>query len=270
VPVIALSYYTDPACPWSWALEPSLRKLLRVFSESLRVSYVMCGIAREFGDPIGPARGALEASAASGMPVDVRLWFEGPPRSSHPACIAVKAAAEQGDPGPYLRRLREALLARRRKLDTAESLVDEARAVAGLDIERFRIDLSSHAILEAFGADLDRARAAAPEHHEPGTDRVMVPSLEFLGADGTSHGVYGWADYEALEAAALAAGAEPAPGPQPAPMEALRRFGTMATAEVAAVCELPGPRAPAELWRLATEWRIRSEPVGGGELWTVA
>ena len=55
---------------------------------------------------------------------------------------------------------------------------------------------------------------------------------------------------------------------------ALRRhsavFGSMATAEVAAVCDLPGPRAPAELWRLATEWRVAARPVGSGELWTVA
>jgi hypothetical protein len=44
----------------------------------------------------------------------------------------------------------------------------------------------------------------------------------------------------------------------------------MATAEVAAVCELPGPRAAAELWRLATEWRVRAERVLTGELWHVA
>ena len=44
----------------------------------------------------------------------------------------------------------------------------------------------------------------------------------------------------------------------------------MATAEVAAVCELPAPRAPAELWRLPTDWRVRSERVLGGELWTLA
>ena len=51
---------------------------------------------------------------------------------------------------------------------------------------------------------------------------------------------------------------------------ALRRFGSMATAEVAAVCDLPGPRAPAELWRLALEWRVRAERLGTGYLWSLA
>jgi hypothetical protein len=44
----------------------------------------------------------------------------------------------------------------------------------------------------------------------------------------------------------------------------------MATPEVAAVCDLPGARAPAELWRLALEWRVRPRRVVGGELWELA
>ena len=67
----------------------------------------------------------------------------------------------------------------------------------------------------------------------------------------------------------MAAGAEPADG-WPGVEEALRRFGAMATPEVAAVCDLPGPRAPAELWRLALEWRVRARRVCGGELWELA
>ena len=50
----------------------------------------------------------------------------------------------------------------------------------------------------------------------------------------------------------------------------VRRYATMTSAEVAAVCNLPGPRAPAELWRLALEWRVNVERVHGGELWTLA
>lgn len=270
--VVHVRYYTDPACPWSWALEPALRKLKQEFAEGLRFRYVMCGMLREGADPLEQARQTLEASERSGMPVDARLWLEGAPASSYPACIAVKAAAEQADPGPYLRRLREGLLSRRRKLDMGDSLIEEARDLGGLDVQRFRIALSSHATLEAFGADLELAAAVAPEHHAPGTGRVRLPSLEFLTADGeTDRGVYGFSDYAALRDGALAAGAAlpSESGGAPRIEDALRRFGSMATTEVASVCELPGPRAPAELWRLAVEWRVKPERVGSGELWTL-
>jgi len=270
MPVVRVSYYTDPACPWSWALEPAFRKLRHELGDSLEVTYVMAGMAREFGQPLELIEESLAAAEQSGMPVDPRLWLDDPPRSSHPACIAVKAAAEQGDPAPYLRQLREAFMCRRRRLDSAEALLDEARSLHSMNVERFRIDLVSHAILEAFGADLERARAVPAEHHAPGTDRARLPSLEFRGADGQIRGVYGFADYEQLRAAATAAGAAPSPSQKPSVEEALRRVGPMSTAEVAAVCDLPGPRAPAELWQLAADWRVRPERLGSGELWTLA
>ncbi|MBV9606129.1 MAG: DsbA family protein [Solirubrobacterales bacterium] len=273
--VVHTYYYTDPLCPWSWALEPSLRKLEVAFGGSLSVTFVMCGMAREVGDPSHLISEMLEASDQSGMPVDVRLWLSGAPRSSHPACLAIKAAAEQGGAGgvlsQYLRRLREGLLCRRRKLDTADALIAEAREVPGLDVERLRLGLASHGVLEAFAADLDRCGAVSPEHHSEGSDRIKLPSLEFRGADGDVHGVYGPADYGALRTAAVAAGASEISSAGPLSVEdALRRFGTMSTSEVAAVCDLPGPRAPAELWRLALEWRVRTERVGTGYLWSLA
>ncbi|HEU4978180.1 MAG TPA: hypothetical protein VFT42_04740, partial [Solirubrobacteraceae bacterium] len=71
-----------------------------------------------------------------------------------------------------------------------------------------------------------------------------------------------------VRALLVEAGAEP--GPLPPVEEALARFGSMATPEVAAVCDLPGPRAAAELWRLAAEWRVRAERFVSGELWSLA
>jgi predicted DsbA family dithiol-disulfide isomerase len=268
-------YYTDPMCPWSWALEPALRKLAVEFAGGLEVTYVMCGMAREVGDTAPFVNQMLEASAASGMPVDARLWLADPPRSSHPACLAVKAAAEQGGVGgvlnQYLRRLREGLQCRRRKLDTADALVEEARAVPGLDVDRLRLGLASHGVLEAFAADLDRCGAVSPEQYSSGGDRVKLPSLEFAGADGAVHGVYGPTDYGTLRAAAVAAGAVAVGGGAPVSVEdALRQFGSMATPEIALVCDLPGPRAPAELWRLALEWRVKAERLGTGHLWSLA
>lgn len=251
--MVHASYYTDPACIRSWALEPALRRLQVQFGAEVEITYVMGGLAREFGPSEGIVADWLEVAAASGMPVDPRLWLASPPRSSYPAGMAVKAAAEQGLQEPYLRRLREGLMVERRKLDHAEVFVAEAREVPGMNIDRFTVDLGSHAILEAFGADLERGRG-----HE-------LPSL----AVGDQV-VAGLQPYEAYRDAVLAAGVTPAAGPEPGIEDALRRFGRMATVEVAAVCGLPGPRAAAELWRLAQEWRVRHERRLTGDLWSLA
>lgn len=239
------------------------------FDGELEFSFVMAGI-REL--PPGPREAAdwLQASAASGMPVDVRLWLDGGLATSYPACLAVKAAAEQGDPGPYLRALREGFAFGRRRLDHAEALESVARELGGLDLGRLRVDMASNAILESFGADLERAQSAAAEHRSAERGRIRIPSIEFAGRDGSVHGVYGPQPWEAYRDAALAAGAEPSPAAPPPVTEALRRFGTMATAEVAAVCALPGPRAPAELWALACEWKVTAKRTPGGELWMLA
>jgi predicted DsbA family dithiol-disulfide isomerase len=268
VAAVHASYYTDPACPGSWALEPAVRRLQWEFGDRLRWEYVMGGLAREFGPAERMVTDWLDAGDASGMPVDPRLWLTAPPGSSYPACLAVKAAAEQGDPAPLLRRLRAGFACGRRKLDTADALNDVAAETPGLDAARFRNDLSSHAIVEAFGADLDRCEEAAARAGADG--RVALPSLEFRGEDGDVHGVYRPSGYEELREAAVAAGAEPAGAEAPGVEEALRRLGSLATPEVAAVCRLPGPRASAELWRLAADWAVRPERRGSGELWSLA
>ena len=270
---IHATYYTDPASPGSWGLEPALRRLTWELGDELRVEPVMAGLAREFGAPLGQVRAWLDVAETSGMPVDPRLWLASPPASSYPACMAVKAAAEQGTAveAAYLRRLREGFACGRRKLDTPDALIAEARAVPGCDVERFGVDLGSHAVVEAFGADLERAGSVAESVRDPDTGRARIPSLEFRGEDGEVHEVHGAASYEELRTAAQAAGAafDGEPG-RPGVEDALRRFGTLATAEVAAVCDLPGPRAAAELWRLAGEWRVRSERQLTGELWSPA
>jgi putative protein-disulfide isomerase len=248
--------HTDPACSASWAAEPRLRRLAVEFGASLEITYVMGGLAREFQDLPGLVMTWLDHAAESGMPVDPRIWKGDPPRSSYPACIAFRAAAEQGPEAGarYLRALREGFMCHRRKLDGPEALMEQARVV-GLDLQRFRIDLESNAILESFGADLEAARAI-PE-------RLGFPALWF-GGERWAGGEH---PYEAWRETAIAAGATPSDEPRPDVPEALRRFGSAATVELAAVCDLPGPRAGAEAWRLASEWRVKRVPVLGSELW---
>jgi predicted DsbA family dithiol-disulfide isomerase len=253
-------YHTDPGCPLSWSLEPIVRRLMVEFGGSLHWTYVMGGYARDFeGVYPGVLGHWLDIAERSGMPLDPRIWTEGPIASTYPACMAVKAASEQaGDGGyAYLRALREGLMCRRRKLDTTEALVEEARAV-GLDVERFRLDLASNAIVEAFGNDLEATRN--PPEGEP----LPLPTLVFTDDDGGSRRVVsGVQPYDRFRDAA---GVEPA-GERPGVLDALRRFGRMATKEVEAVCGLTGPRAHAELWRLAQEWEVRPVPVLTGRLW---
>jgi predicted DsbA family dithiol-disulfide isomerase len=155
VPAVSVSVLTDPYCPWSWAAEPQLRRLQFEFGAALRFTFVIAGLKR---DPAALAYDLVEAAAASGMPADARVFLRDPPASTQPAGLAITAVAEQGDPGPYIRRLREAILLERRRMDTAPALLDAAREVGELDLERLRIDFGSNAIVERFGADIERGR----------------------------------------------------------------------------------------------------------------
>lgn len=234
-------YVTDPACPWSWGAEPHLRRLEAGFGDEVRITYVMGGFARQFDKPLDALRQWLEVAAA-GMPADPRLWLDAPPKSSYPACLAVKAAAEQGLDAAYLRRVREAIACERVKADSPDVLTALAREVPGMNVERFAVDLASNAIVEAFGADLERAREVG----------AQMPAF-------------------VVDGEVVDPGAIDAPRQRPPTVEeALRRWPRMGVPEVAAACDLPGPRAPAELWRLALEWRARPTMFLTGALWSAA
>jgi hypothetical protein len=263
------------------------------FNESLEWTWVMGGLARDLTQGYEDAEAGIHAgedpyralvaqwldvAGESGMPLDPRLWLEGPIRSTYPACMAVEAAFEQGARAAYryLRAVREGLLCFRRKLDATEALVEEARW-ARLDVERFRRDLASHATVEAFGADLEEARSVPEEARHAGQVRIAsgmesvpLPTATFIGENGGEHRVYGPGRYEDYRAAAEAAGAQRSGEHPPSIPDALERFGRMASREVEAVCDLPEPRAAAELWRLATEWRARPVRVLTGWLWEAA
>jgi predicted DsbA family dithiol-disulfide isomerase len=276
---VQVRYFTDPGCPWSWAAEPAVRRLMQEFGAGVSWSWLMVGLSREIpADTRGLALHWLGVADRTGMPIDPLLWKESPIASTYPACMAVKAAAEQGEDAAtrYLRVVREGLMCLRRKLDSTEALVEAARD-AGLNVERFRVDLGSHAIVEAFGADLEEARAVPDEARAAGQvaegeghERVSIPSAVFVGEDGDRHWCFDARSYEGFRTCALAAGATAAGEEAPAVLDALRRFGRMATLEVQEVCGLPGPRAHAELWRLAAEWKVRPVSALTGYLWELA
>ncbi len=273
---VRVRVFTDPLCVWSWGSEPGIRSLQAEFGEEVAFTFSMAGLARELTVGRGLPYSWLDAAAESGMPVDARVLRDSPPRSSYPMSMAAKAAADQGPAAAYryLRALREGSLALRRKLDTTEALVEEARG-AGLNAERFRVDLASHGTVEAFGADLEEAAALAASGDAvpsggysvaEGGRGLALPTFVVEGGSVLS----GLQSPAALREAVLACGATPGAAGRPDPLAALRRFGWMAPVEIAAVCDLPAPRAEADLAALALEWRIRPVAVGGGRLWEPA
>ena len=190
--------------------------------------------------------------------------------------MAVKAAQDQAptDGGyAYLRALREGIFCFRRKLDTADALTELATKT-GLNGDRFKLDLNSNAVVEAFGNDLEvardvpeEARAAGQVVAAAGRERVTLPTVYFTGEDGARHEVYGAAGYADYRAAAQAAGARAAAGERLGVVDALERFGRMATREVEEVCGLRGPRAEGELWQLALDFEVKPTRVLTGWLW---
>jgi predicted DsbA family dithiol-disulfide isomerase len=287
---VEVRYATDPACSWSWGAEPLLRRLLWEFDGELEPVWVMGGLARRFGSAYRDSEGAigsgsdcfadlmthwLNVAGETGMPCDPRLWTENPIATTFPACIAVEAACEQGwEAGyRYLRRLREGLMYGRRKLDEREALLAEAEP-AGLDRARFERALDSDAARAAFGAHLEEvreipaaARAAGKISQTEGRERLSFPSLAFVGADGARHGVWGWQPLDAYREAARAAGARQVNDGPLAPLDAVARFGSIATREAEVLTQSSGPATCAELWRLAAAGHLRPSRALTGTIW---
>jgi predicted DsbA family dithiol-disulfide isomerase len=287
--------YTDPACVWSWGSEPALRRLLWEFDGELVITWVMGGLARSYGSGYRDSAGRigsgpdcfadlishwLDVAAGTGMPCDPRIWTESPLASTYPACQATKAAAEQGSEAGYryLRRLREGIMAGRRKLDHMDALLAEA-GPAGLDRARFEIDIRSNAIIEAFGADLEEVRdipAAAREAGAvsvtEGRERISFPSLAFIGENGERTWSCGSESFDpgALRDAAVAAGAKQVNEGSLEPLDAVARFGTCATRELQELAGRPRPVVEAELWGLARDWKLKPTSALTGTLWELA
>jgi putative protein-disulfide isomerase len=184
LPLLEITYYTDPLCSWCWGFEGVWRRLRYELADRIAWRYVLGGLLpdwQNFNDPLRsvsrPAQvGPLwyEVRHLTGMPLDERIWIADPPTSSYPACVAVKAAGLQGAElaEAYLRRLREAVMTERRNIARREILIDLFAGLAAAllpaavrpdlypdypDIDRFRRDLGGEEAQQAFREDLKDA-----------------------------------------------------------------------------------------------------------------
>ena len=281
-----------PACPWSWAAEPPVRKLMVEFGESLAWTWVMGGLARDFTRRFEDARPGSAGSA----PPTRRSSSSGWRCRRAAGCRSTRGSGSRGRSGPRTRRAwpSRRRLSRRPTRPTA-TCERSARAscASGASSTPPRRSwrrparrpgcraLPRRPLLPRDRGGLrSRPRGGArrprrrPHGRGPGgtagveSVSLRVPSSS--GEDGSEQGVFGPARYGDSAPPPTAAGARPRRRPPPSIADALRRFGRMATREVEVVCDLPEPRAAAELWRMAADWHVRPVPVLTGRLWEPA
>jgi predicted DsbA family dithiol-disulfide isomerase len=103
----------------------------------------------------------MHARQVSGVPIYDRIWFEDPPASSWPACIAVKCALLQSFQAAeaYLGKAREAVMAQGINIAKETALLDIAGRLAAenpllLDTALFSDDLKNGRGMELFRKDI--------------------------------------------------------------------------------------------------------------------
>jgi predicted DsbA family dithiol-disulfide isomerase len=207
-PAVDVTYYTDPLCPWSWALESQWRRITSECGGRLARRSVMGGMIadwRTYHDPVNTVHSPSQMAAhwylvrrTTSVPLDERIWHEDPPASSFPACLAVKAAERQGAEAgeAYLHRLREAAMTGRRNIARGEVLLAIADELAGdpppglaFDVPTFRDDLVAPEVAQAFHQDLQEIRYR---------DIRRFPTLVLRAGDGPGIALVGYRPYEII------------------------------------------------------------------------
>ncbi|GAA2977949.1 DsbA family oxidoreductase [Actinokineospora diospyrosa] len=274
---LAVTEYTDPACPWAWGTEPKLRWLrLRLATSGTPVRWRrVFGILFDEGDDPAPDPDAEAAWYAgfiarvaehTGAPHAGRLgWLT---RSSWPASLAGTAALAQGDEVGALvvRRLRESTFIAGTPADDEPGIRRAVTGVPGLDVDRLLADLATAAdAVRADHAETRRPCAEVLAIAEPGPHsgrakeidggvRYALPTLVFAGPGGRFV-VPGWRPLrQYVDAVRNAAGIQLEPGPPLTAAQALARYETVTGPELAllaGVDRAPGvavPTANGPLW----------------------
>lgn len=171
---ILIEYYTDPLCCWSWAFEQLWRKFITDNAGLIHWRYRMGGLLpdwKKYHDPLNdiskPAHMGpywMQVKQITGAQIDESIWYDDPPVSSYPACIAVKCAEMQSFAAAdlYLSALREAVMFKRKNISKRNVLIEiadelETRNPSKFSSIRFQLDFLENRSIDAFNYDLNKA-----------------------------------------------------------------------------------------------------------------
>jgi predicted DsbA family dithiol-disulfide isomerase len=260
VTTIAITLYTDPACPVAFSAEPVRQRLRWTYGEQLRWRNQMIVLTLEPGHAERLAESAPDLQRTYGMPIDPNPFPR--PASCEPACRAVVAARLHAPDREerMLRRLRMRTMAGG-LLDDPELIAAAARE-AGLDPGELARWSASEEVARALEEDIAASRAPSPaavalDHKlggPPHARRYSAPSYEIARQEGgLSIAIPGLNPFEAYDAAIASLAPELERRAKPASVEDLLRWAgePLATAEVAAIAQLETARARAQLARVA-------------------
>jgi putative protein-disulfide isomerase len=169
---VRITYYTDPLCLSSWAMQREWSCLLKKWQEMVDVGYKMNGLL-------------LKSRRKADYPL-----------SSVPACIAVKCMEFQSPQlsGLYLRLLREAHMLGHLNITQPKVLVTVAsglsRQYPAFDLIRFRNELFFEKALLAFEKDVEDASFF-------GVD--CSPTLFFTASDGNTERLTGFNSFQVMD-----------------------------------------------------------------------
>jgi predicted DsbA family dithiol-disulfide isomerase len=256
---LAITLFTDPACPFAFSAEPQRLRLRWHYGEGLEWTTRMIILTREPGEAEGLAGGAPGLQRKFGMPIEPSPYSR--PSSSEPACRAVVAARLNAPERA------EAMLRALRVRRMAGGLIDDPMLIeaaaddAGIDPGELAVWAASEETGAELEADAAAARSPAPaaralDHKlggPRGERRYTAPSYEFgdgPGAGGTIV-VPGFTPVEAYEIAVANLAPELERRPAPDDVGELLDWAPypLATVEVMAITGLGEAAARAALAR---------------------
>jgi predicted DsbA family dithiol-disulfide isomerase len=276
-------YYTEAMCPWCWGIEPAVRYIQVRYPQQLEWELrtgglrenVEPGFDRERAEPREPdeVEEAWEELAGQiEMPLNPTIYRKDPPGPPNAGCYAVKAAQLQRDNyGEAMARLiREGTFLHEVNMAKIDNLLGAAARIEGLNVDRFRDDLGSKEVRQAFYRDWESARTpaeGAPDTKAAGdVERYAYPTFEFYSLTASEPievlAYLDPGDYEQLDRALDKASSDLEKVKAPELMDLFGLYPTATTREVAVCCELSMEEAFEELNRLRQNGVITVEEYG--------
>ncbi|WMP16228.1 DsbA family protein [Thiothrix lacustris] len=166
-PETILYYVHDPMCSWCYAFRPIWMQIQQQLPATIRVQYVLGGLAPDSDQPMPPETRAYVQSqwhkiiqSVPGTVFNFAFWEQCQPRrSTYPACRAVLLAREQGQDGEIamIHAIQDAYYQHAQNPSDTDTLCALAQQI-GLDVAAFARNLNAETTQQALLAEMALAR----------------------------------------------------------------------------------------------------------------